>query len=214
MPTDPTLLRLLDARTPAEQDAAWRDFVTAHHRLILHTARAVVHEADGAMDAYAHMLECLRAEGFARLRSFRDDGRAKFTTWLVVVLRRIALDHVRRRLGRSNGRPSESTERRRRLDRLAGEALDLDQLAVDPVEPVDSTLQRAELSAALGASIAVLEPRERLLLSLRFDEGLPASRIARVMGYPTPFHVYRHLNSVVASLRSALAKRGVDGPAP
>jgi DNA-directed RNA polymerase specialized sigma24 family protein len=86
----------------------------------------MMHDGDGAMDAYAHMLECLRSNEFARLRTYQGDGRAKFSTWLVVVLRRMALDHRRQRVGREgSGQPTDTSQLRRRLERLAGEVLDV-----------------------------------------------------------------------------------------
>jgi RNA polymerase sigma factor (sigma-70 family) len=213
LPTDPTLARLLLARTPAEQDAAWRDFVAAYSRLILHSARAVAREGDGVMDAYAFMLERLQADGFARLRAYREDNRAKFTTWLVVVLRRMAIDHRRQRVGREErGEVSEATALRRRLEQLAGEVVDVAQLAHDSGVAADEQVQRAEVNRALTDATAKLDPRDALLLTLRFEEDLPASRIATVMGFPSQFHVYRRLKVVLGELKQQLRQRGIDGP--
>lgn len=167
------------------------------------------------MDAYAYMLDCLRADGFARLRAFRDDGRAKFSTWLVVVLRRMALDHRRQRVGRETpGRTSETRELRRRLHLLAGEVLDVGESVPDQGERADDLVQRSEMTVALGDALARLDARDALLLTLRFEEDLPASRIAGVMGFPTQFHVYRRLKSVLGELRGQLQRSGIDGPAP
>jgi RNA polymerase sigma factor (sigma-70 family) len=209
------LARLVAATTPSQRDEAWRDFVATWSRLILHTARSVVHDGDGAMDAYTYMLECLRADEFARLRTYHDDGRAKFSTWLVVVLRRMALDHRRRRVGREQAGPAtETSELRRRLAVLAGEVLDVDLSIHDAGERADVRVQRSEVSVALTDALARLDSRDALLLTLRFEEDLPASRIAGVMGYPTQFHVYRRLKSVLGELRGQLQRRGIDGPAP
>jgi RNA polymerase sigma factor (sigma-70 family) len=184
-------------------------------RLILHTARSVLHDGDGAMDAYAYMLDCLRSNDFARLRAYRDDGRAKFSTWLVVVLRRMALDHRRQRVGRETpGRTSEARELRRRLHVLAGEVLDVDQSVPDSGERADEGVQRSEMTVALTDALARLDSRDALLLSLRFEEELPASRIAGLMGFPTQFHVYRRLKSVLGELRAELQRHGIDGPTP
>jgi len=49
----------------------------------------VVVSKDGAMDAYAYVLERLRERDCARLRTYADGGPARFTTWLVVVARRL-----------------------------------------------------------------------------------------------------------------------------
>jgi DNA-directed RNA polymerase specialized sigma subunit len=51
---------------------------------------------------------------------------------------------------------------------------------------------------------------DRLLLKLRFDDGLSAPEIARLLGFPTPFHVYRRLNALYARLRGGLRERGIE----
>jgi RNA polymerase sigma factor (sigma-70 family) len=165
------------------------------------------------MDAYAFMLERLRADGFARLRAYREDSRAKFSTWLVVVLRRMAIDHRRQRVGREErGEVSETTALRRRLEQLAGEVVDVAQLAQDSGVAADEQVQRAEVNRALTDATARLDARDALLLALRFEEDLPASRIATVMGFPSQFHVYRRLKVVLGELREQLRQRGIDGP--
>jgi RNA polymerase sigma factor (sigma-70 family) len=212
--TPDELIRLLQARTPLEREAAWDAFLASQSRLLLHVARQVIHDRDGAMDAYAAMLEALRADDFARLRGWRDAGRARFTTWFVVVLRRIAVDHVRSRYGRSRADgPSDATRLRRRLQDLVGESIDTEQLGDGRAGTQADDLCRAELGVALESALRRLEPRDRLLLALRFDDDLSAAEIARGMGYPTQFHVYRRLQSVLGVLRRELLASGVDGPA-
>ena len=59
-----------------------------------------------------------------------------------------------------------------------------------------------------------LEPRDRLLLALRFDDGRSAREIAAIMRFPTPFHVYRRLTAVLEMLKASLRRRGIEGPTP
>jgi DNA-directed RNA polymerase specialized sigma subunit len=66
----------------------------------------------------------------------------------------------------------------------------------------------------LERAVGALEPRDRLLLRLRFDDDLSAREVADIMRFPTPFHVYRRLNKVLEILRHSLEQRGVDGPTP
>jgi hypothetical protein len=49
---------------------------------------------------------------------------------------------------------------------------------------------------------------------MRFEDQRSAAEIARAMGFPTPFHVYRRLNKLLGELRATLEARGIDGPAP
>ena len=129
----PELARLLLASDPPTRDRAWDAFVAAHSRLLLHTARSLTHDHDAAMDGYAYVLEALRENEYRRLRTYAEDGRSKFSTWLVVVVRRLCLDHYRREYGRRREGELEDTQRardfRRRLPALAAEDVDTSTIA-------------------------------------------------------------------------------------
>ena len=49
---------------------------------------------------------------------------------------------------------------------------------------------------------------------MRFEDDLPVREIAKILRYPTPFHVYRTLNALLADLRRALRQRGVRDAEP
>jgi RNA polymerase sigma factor (sigma-70 family) len=166
------------------------------------------------MDAYAHVLDSLSADGFRRLRSFEVDGSGKFTTWLVVVARRLAHDWHRQRYGRTSRADDQdpsSGDRaaRRRLVDLAAEVIDLADIA-DGDRRADSRIVAEELHTALAAEIDALEPSDRLLIKLRFEDGYSAKAIAAATGSPTLFHVYRRLTRILATLRRGLVARGVE----
>ena len=208
------LQHVLGTADPAARDRAWEQLVSAHSRLLLHVARTVCREHDAAMDAYAHILEALRRDDCRRLRAYTPDDRTKFTTWLVVVARRLCLDLERHKYGRTQSpdteRQAERTARRRLVD-LVGADLDPDWLT-HPSEETDPGTEQREVAAELAAALAALEPRERLLLRLRFEEDLGARDIAAALGFPTPFHVYRRLNALLRRLRESLRIRGIEGP--
>jgi RNA polymerase sigma factor (sigma-70 family) len=209
----PELARLLAARDPAAREAAWAEFARAHTPLLMHVARSVSRDYDGEMDAYAYLLERLRENDCHRLRAYEADGRSKFTTWLVVVARRLCVDHHRERYGRlRDERPerAEAHHTRRRLVDLVAVELDAAAYIPDGARPDAGVLAR-ERSAALAIALDALEPDDRLLLKLRFEEELSAGEIARLVGWPTAFHVYRRLNVLRATLRRALESRGIDG---
>ena len=211
------LSTLLGAKDPMARDAAWRSFVELHSRLLLHTARSVDRDHDAAMDAYAHLLEQLRADDLRRLRGYADDGRSKFTTWLVVVARRLCLDHVRQRYGRLQDDTPQAREaqaaRRRLIDHVTDE-IDVDELHAEAAGDADTQLRTAELTRALAAALAGLDPSDRLLLRLRFEDELSAREIAEILHYPSQFHVYRRLNALLAQMRGALAHGGVREAEP
>lgn len=209
-----TLSRLQSASEGAERETAWADFVATYSDVVLHTCRSVVREHDAAMDAYAFVLEALQQDGHRRLRAYAPDGRTEFSTWLIVVTRRLVLDHVRQRYGRprSEGESHRAeAATRRRLEDLVGEEIDPDELAGASNSP-DAELRRAELTSALRQVLDELEPRDRLLLSLRFEDERSIREIARIVGLPTVFHVYRRLGAVLGEVRRRLVQRGVEGP--
>jgi DNA-directed RNA polymerase specialized sigma subunit len=78
----------------------------------------------------------------------------------------------------------------------------------------DGQVRSRELSATLDHTLNELSSDDRLLLKLRFEDDLSAIAIARLVGSPTPFHVYRRLNALLAQLRARLSSRGVDSAQP
>jgi RNA polymerase sigma factor (sigma-70 family) len=216
----PELSALLSAPDAASRERAWSAFIEKHSKLILHTVRAFARDYDGVMDCYAYVLERLRQDDFRRLRSYVADGRGKLTTWLTVVVRRLTLDHHRERYGRIRGKTAigadeeEIRTARRNLVDLVSEQLHPKHLADPTGGNPERDLRCRQLAELLERAVGALDPRDRLLLRLRFDDDLSAREVADVMRFQTPFHVYRRLNKVLESLRHALEQRGVDGPAP
>ena len=169
------------------------------------------------MDAYTLVLGQLREDAGKRLRQYAEDPRSQFSTWLVVVTRRLCLDYLRQRYGRLRGDSvQESAEYagRRRLVDLVAEEIGEDTVLPDSGLAPDDHLRRQELTSALQASLARLSPAQRLLLAMRFEDGRSAREIAAVLQYRTPFHVYRALTSVLSQLRQSLADVGVCDPEP
>jgi RNA polymerase sigma factor (sigma-70 family) len=208
----PVLERLLQTCDDASRDAAWQAFVDEYSRLILHVSRSQTASYDAALDRYTHVLEQLRSNDLRRLRGYVADGRGKFTTWLVVVARRLGIDQDRRRYGRSRGAPEHDRERRELAD-LMGSDLPVDVLPAGGPAPGDE-LSARELSGALAVGLEKLEPADRLLLRLRFHDDVSVAEIARILSLPSVFHVYRRLNRIYAELRSTLQGLGIEDPAP
>jgi RNA polymerase sigma factor (sigma-70 family) len=196
-------------------DAAWRAFVAEHSRLLLHVARSVTASHDDAMDAYTFVIEQLRADDLRRLREFASDPRSKLSTWLVVVARRLCLDLYRRRYGRVRGADSRTQRSaRRRLQDLVADDLEVHELPAAHNGGAELALRRSELHVALEQALTLLDAHDRLLLRLRFDDDLTAQEIAQLLRFPSPFHVYRRVNAVLAVLRRALEQRGIESAVP
>jgi RNA polymerase sigma factor (sigma-70 family) len=198
-----------------EADAAWRAFVAEHTRLLLHVARSVFASHDEAMDAYAFALEQLRCNDYHRLREFAASPRCKVSTWLVVIVRRLCLDLYRQRYGRARSpEPNKQRDIRRRLQDLATDGLDWNDVSVVQGIGAELSVRQAELSVALDQAMATLSPSDQLILRLRFDDDLSAQEIARLLNLPSPFHVYRRVNSLLAQLRRTLGELGVESSTP
>lgn len=211
MPALPAeLSELLSAPDAAARSQAWEQLITQHSRLVLHVARSLGGGHDRVMDRYAYILEHLQEDDCRRLRAFRPDGPARFSTWLAVVARRLCYDHHRELFGRQRGEPDVEDRQRRALGDLT--RLDGEQTlaALPAAVNLESELESAEQLAALAAAVEGLEPPDRLLLQLRFSDELSALEISRIVGAPTPFHVYRRINRILAVLRARL-DGGADG---
>ena len=209
------ILGLLDVRADSPADEAWDAFLSVFGDLLLRTAVYAHRDHDASMDAYAFILEKLIQDDYRRLRNFSGGDREAFTRWLAVVARRLCTDFWRHRYGRA--RPSTSDLDRDTRRRLVDEIWDPRQSS-DLPDPRGSSpewdLRLQEMKRALDSAVGDLEPRDQLILALRFENGLSARRISDLMGFPTPFHVYRQLNRVLANLRKRLKGEGVDGPEP
>ncbi|MCL5287225.1 MAG: sigma-70 family RNA polymerase sigma factor [Acidobacteria bacterium] len=99
MPEEPIrelLLRFscLDARE------AWADFLREYSSLILQVIRHFETEPDRVSDCYLFACEQLCRDEFQRLRRFRVDGPARFSTWLRAVVRNLCFDWHRHETGR------------------------------------------------------------------------------------------------------------------
>jgi RNA polymerase sigma factor (sigma-70 family) len=205
---------LLHARRGEDREAAWAEFLGQHSKLILHAARRGASGHDDVMDRYTYVLDRLRENDFHRLRSFSLDGAGKFTTWLVVVVRRLCFDHHRRTFGRPQGDSDKTVDpefiARRNLARLLADDLDPDQVIEEASEGLDGELIRRERAEQLAVVLAELETRDQLLLTLRYVDGHSPEKVARMLGYSSRFAVHRRLKSLVASLRQRLEARGFE----
>ena len=210
----------MSSNEPRVREEAWASLVAEHSRLLLAVARGVAAEHDATMDAYAYVLERLREDDYRRLRGYVADGRSAFSTWLVVVARRLCVDHYRGRYGRApRGRGDvtashEDRVSRRHLFELAAAGVELTAMPDDYTPAPDAEVRAAQLDDALTAALDALPPADQLLLKLRFEDDLAIREIASVLKFPSVFHVYRRLSVVCAALRCSLLARGVESSLP
>jgi RNA polymerase sigma factor (sigma-70 family) len=221
MPNDPPpeLSALLGAKDSESRERAWAGFLERHSQLLLRTAGSYGSDYDTMMDRYQFVLAALQEDDFKRLRLYKVHGRSTFRGWLVVVSRRLSLDFDRSRYGRASRAadtetPEQERSARRKLVDLAGVNLDVGLLAHRSASDPERALRETQLTDALEAVMSSLEPRDQLLLTLRFEDGLSVRQVADVMRYPSVFHVYRQLKRVLHEVRERLLNHGVSDAKP
>ena len=204
------LTRLLETTDSENREEAWDVFIQKFHSLLMHVAHSIDDRYDAKMDRYAYMLQQLQADNYRRLRRYGPQSRAQFSTWLVIVARRLCVDFHRETHGRQ--RPTKGEDRseiRRRLVDLVGESIDPDYIvdagAIDPVEQT-LAIDRREI---LENTMKALTNQDRLMLTLRFELDASVTEIADALKFPSQFHVYRRLKKILAVLRTALKAQGI-----
>lgn len=85
-----------------QAEVAWEWFLSRYRQLIFASIRHYTRDYDDGMDLFAYVCERLRADGMARVRARAEDTspRARFSTWLVAVVRHHVVDWFRHRDGR------------------------------------------------------------------------------------------------------------------
>ena len=152
-PQEPSTTASLDSLlTAVNEDArerAWNEFLGEYTDVLLHAARTMGGDQDAVMDRYSFVLDALRRDDFRRLKGYVARPRGKFSTWLIVVARRLCLDEHRHRHGRLQGESAESLDQRRERRNLAdlvGNELELQALE-SPTAREFFVLPRARLAS-------------------------------------------------------------------
>ena len=93
-----------------DAESAWDLFIDRYRRLIIATIRRSLDTPDDVADVFAQVCQALATDDLRLLRRFTEggDSRAKFSTWLVVVVRNQTIDWIRRRSGRPRATAPES----------------------------------------------------------------------------------------------------------
>ena len=83
-------------------DDAWDLFIAHYRRLIFAAIHHYVRDPDDATDIFARVCEALREDDLRRLRQYSEQPHhtARFSTWLVTVVRNLTVDWLRHRDGR------------------------------------------------------------------------------------------------------------------
>jgi RNA polymerase sigma factor (sigma-70 family) len=263
---DPEITQLLQRLASKEAQEAWDQFLQKYSPLVHQVIQVFERELDSAGDCFLFVCEKLCQNRFRRLLHFNPEGRARFSTWLRVVVRNLCLDWHRKEFGRQQ--IFQTIARLTPLDQeifrnvyhknltkedcyfrllrrypgltpnLIDDGLDRIRQALTPrqlwllqarrprIEPLEigtgdeqnvssrqiadpspdpETLAAArEKQAALGQALGRLKASERLLLKLRFDQGLKLQEIARLMALNDAQTADRRIRDVLEKLRKQL----------
>jgi len=195
----------LAAACDAGDEAAWR---ILHDRFDRHlAARLVRRGARGTKPAQlVHdlfgELAMPAPKGRARTLIGTFDGSGSLLGWLTSILSR--------RLGRKGGRKREHTLRE--VEDEAGVAYPrrATTAASDPFEAAAGRDQAAVWRRAFEHGWTQLSSRERLVLVLKYHEGLRQREVATALGI-TESAISRHVSRAVARLKLALRSSAIDG---
>jgi len=168
--------RDIRARIVAGRDDGWRLFVERYSRTLYTVALSLAappEREEVAQQAYLSILERLARDDCRLLREFREDAR--FETYLFTAARNAVAQLRRERASRrSHETPHEASE-------TPHHAVAPAEAGPDLIESIG--LAPDKVADLLAESLSTLEPRERLVLRLRFREGLPYRRLARLFGW-------------------------------
>lgn len=175
--------------------AAWQKFVLKHADCLYRAIGKYCDDYDEKMAVFLHVLEKLRADRFARLRAFA--GKAKLSTWLTVVARRLAIDFLRARYGRDF--------KLKKVRLLSYDALPaLLQQVADSATPerelagAEQRLARENLEQRLQRALERLSPQENLAIQLVYFKGLKMNEAGRLLRVPG---IYKFIARALENMR-------------
>ena len=92
--------QILGELRSAHADEAWSEFLEQHSAQIYQVICHYESDPDKASDCFQFACEELIKDRFRRLRQFKVDGSAQFSTWLRAVVRNLCIDWHRKETGR------------------------------------------------------------------------------------------------------------------
>jgi len=259
---DDRVTELIERLSSAAGGSAWSEFLDRYSSLIRHVVRRHQDGYEQATECFDYVCGALSDNRFHRLRSFRPDGPARFSTWLRAVVSNLC--HDWRRTQRGRVRPFRAVSRLPPLDQAVyqyvyvrgmsrAECLEslvpqFPGLTPEAVAQISARLfslltpqQRWQLSnrthsgnrSAVGIAsgdddqasaepgpddlvgelqerqqvqdaLRLLSPDQRLLLRLRYEQGLTLAEVARLTNQPDPFRANRRIQAALDALAALM----------
>lgn len=167
--------RTLAERISAGGPAAWEAFVGACSETLFRVVRLFADGYDDRMDVYLFVCAKLKEDDMRRLRAyrFRPDAPCRFSTWLSVVARNLAIDYLRTREGRF--RPFRNVERLSGIERWVfdyhlRDGMQLSEVSRRLEREHGVHLDEGALAEAAGRVRRRLSPSQRWRLLARLAE--------------------------------------------
>jgi len=165
---DPGIERIIDRLGSPGAQAAWTQFLETYSPIILQVVQLFERDPDSRADCFLFVCKQLSHGHFRRLRRFKPEGQASFSTWLRVVVRNLCLDWHRTEFGRHRVYQSiaslsgldQDVFRSVYIQGLPKEDCFLDLLSRHP------RLEPAQVETSLGRIRQALTPRQFWLLSM------------------------------------------------
>jgi len=173
--------------------AAWDAFVQQYSNLVYHTIRKTLvsysnpPRDDDIEELFQEFFAALLKESCKNLSRFRGDRGCTLASWLVLLARRLTIDYLRRQPVPT----VELTETIASHEADAGEAL-----------------IRQEEENFLSRALEGLEPRDRLIINLFYQQSLSPEEIAGILKVSVGTF-YTQKSRAVAKLRDSLKKSGL-----
>ncbi len=152
---DPRDQRWRGRLAAGDPEGAWNLFLDEYRGLITATVRKLVREPEERVESFAHVCAALSADGLRRLQRFKLDGKARFSTWLVVVVRNLLVDQYRRNHGRRRRLLHELSP----VHRAVFEAIALQGLSY--VEAYESLASRGVDTGGFGEFLGIVRNLHR-----------------------------------------------------
>lgn len=127
----------------------------------------------------------------------RVDPSQSFKGWMFRIARNICIDHLRKK----NAIPLSTFEN-------DDGSNSLEDSLVDPIPLADEQMDRQQLSEVIRAALEALPAQYRIVLSLRYDEGLTLAEIAETLETPIETIKSQHRRGVL-HLRKNISKTAI-----
>ena len=161
--------QILDELTSSDAEQAWSDFLEQHSAQIYQVICHHESDTDKASDCFQFVCKELIKDRCRRLRRFKVDGTAQFSTWLRAVVRNLCIDWHRKQTGRP--RPFKSISKLSAFDQQVFRLLYERGVSTDEgvrlLIPAYPNITEESLAQSRRRIETGLTPQQRWLLNTR-----------------------------------------------